>query len=206
MSQPPQPHRNTAAKQPSPSSAPSSAPSSPAPAAAAPMSQNVAECSSAPFRGRRGARYVLNGNDLTERQHTAALLLLRGKSDSEVARLIGVDRMTIARWRRTPSFQKLLRAQRAAVWNKSLARLHSLVDPALKILEKQLGSDDAKIAMRAAAILLRLAGPARLPREASEDPAGEAPTGAEARQRDQAVWDEIEAYINAPMPGQPGAP
>jgi hypothetical protein len=77
----------------------------------------------------------------------------------------------------------------------------------LRILEKQLENEDP-IAMRAAAILLRLAGPARIPRGSSEgggDP-DESPTGAEQYQRDQSFWDEMDAYIHAPPPGQSGAP
>ena len=53
-----------------------------------PVPQNAAECSSAPFHSRHPARYILNGKELTERQHTAAQLLLRGRKDSDVARII----------------------------------------------------------------------------------------------------------------------
>src|SRR5205814_1377178 len=140
----------------------------------------------------------------------AALLLLRGASDSDVARQVGVDRMTIARWRKTPSFRRVFEAQRSTVWRNSVARLHELIDPALDILEKQLSAGDARTAMRAASILLRLVGPARVPRVSldadDEDPDEPVHTTAAAKQQDRAFWDEMEAYINAPLPGEPGAP
>src|SRR5438046_2871895 len=138
--------------------------SSAAPHPDIPAQQNVAKCSSAPLTSRHLQRYVLDHKELSERQKNAALLLLRGASDSDVARQAGVDRMTIARWRKTPSFRRVFEAQRSTVWRNSVARLHELIDPALDILEKQLAAGDARTAMRAASILLRLAGPARVPR------------------------------------------
>ena len=165
------------------------------------MSQNVAFCGNAPFHDGPEARYLLDTQELSERQKSAAVLLLRGMSDSEVARQINVDRMTVARWRKTPSFRRVLNGQRHMVWQNSVKRLHSLVEPALAILEKQLASDDPKVAMRAASILLRLAGPARV---SIDD--GEMNPARETQLQERAFHDEVEAYVHAPLPGQPGAP
>jgi hypothetical protein len=169
-----------------------------------PMQQNAAECSSAKSPPPTGSRYLLNSKDLTERQRAAAQLLLRGMTDSEVAREIGVDRGTIGRWRKTPSFRKEVEQARAKMWQDSVSRLHALIGPALGILEQQLNGENKMMALRAAAILLRLAGPARLPRLSLDG--GEENPNAETKRRDQAAWEEVMAYVESPLPGQTEEP
>jgi hypothetical protein len=164
------------------------------------VQQNVAECSGAKSPQPRPARYILDRKDLTERQRTAAQLLLQGDTDSEVARKIGVDRATIGRWRKTPSFRREVELSRTQLWQKSVGRLHSLIEPSLSILEQQLNGENKLMALRAAAILLRLAGPARLPRVSLDG--GEENPVSQAKRREQAEWDEVMAYVNAPMPGR----
>src|SRR5438874_480018 len=88
-----------------------------------PAQPNAANCSHSPLTDSRPARYILEPKDLSQKQRNVALLLLRGVSDREIARTTGVDRMTIARWRKTPSFRRVLEAQRSTVWRNSVARL-----------------------------------------------------------------------------------
>jgi DNA-binding CsgD family transcriptional regulator len=142
-------------------------------------------------------RFLRSRNELSERQRTAVELLLRGMSDSEVATQLGVDRGTIFRWRGNVAFQRELERQRRALWERSASEIQSMVGPALEILRKQLTGDDPKLAMRAAGVLLRFATPSRL-----------LPTTKAAQPIDehQRYLDDLFAYVNAPAPGQPGAP
>ena len=138
--------------------------------------------------------YVNTDKHLSERQKTAIELLLQGGTDAQVAQQIGVDRVTVFRWRKNPAFAREMERQRARLWEQSAGRLHSMVDPALDILQKQLAGDDPKTALRAAAILLRFANPSRLARPArASDPEDD-------------YFKSIEAYVNSPLPGLPGAP
>jgi hypothetical protein len=45
-----------------------------------------------------------SGTSLTSRQHAALRLLVRGHGIERVARYVGVERHTIARWKRNPAF------------------------------------------------------------------------------------------------------
>jgi hypothetical protein len=145
-------------------------------------------------------RFLRSRNELSERQRTAVELLLRGLSDHEVANQIGVDRGTIFRWRSNLAFQRELDRQRRVFWERSASAIQAMVEPALDILRKQLAGDDPKEAMRAASVLLRFATPSRLapatPRE-KIDPAFDT---------EKQFGDDLIAYVEAPMPGQPGAP
>jgi hypothetical protein len=141
-------------------------------------------------------RYLKSRNDLSERQFRAVELLLRGSSDQEIATHLGVDRGTVFRWRKSVAFQREMVRQRHELFERSASEIQSLIGPALKILRTQLASDDPKTALRAAGTLLRFATPSRLA------PAQVADVPDEQRQH----VDDIFAYIDAPMPGQPGAP
>ena len=80
---------------------------------------------------------------------------------------------------------------------QSTARLQSLLDPVLDILQKQLTGDDPKTALRAAAILVRIASPSR---------ATQPPPAVRKPARDR-IDKELEALMNAPMPdGSTGEP
>jgi hypothetical protein len=146
------------------------------------------------------ARILLRNQQLTERQLSAVELLMRGLSDAQVAAQLGVDRGTVYRWRTSSLFLKELERQRKLLYEQSAARLQAMIQPALEILNRQLTGDDPKTALRAAAILLRVASPARLARFA--DPDNSTPRRSPADDR----WEKIKAYIDAPLPGEPGAP
>jgi hypothetical protein len=143
-------------------------------------------------------RFLRSRNELSERQRNAVELLLRGMSDQEVSAQLGVDRGTIFRWRsKSVAFQRELDRQRRALWERSAGRIQAMVDPALEILQKQLASGDEKVALRAAAVLLRFATPSRL---AGLGNAGTPPDASKQ------LGDDLIAYVEAPMPGEPGAP
>src|SRR5205823_2386356 len=130
----------------------------------------------------------------------AVELLLHGHSDHDTAAQLGVDRTTIFRWRKTIAFQRELDRGRQRLWEQSAGQLQSMVQPALNILQKQLTSDDVKLQIRAATILLRFATPSRLAPGAARKP-----DAAEPDPRKQEL-DDLMDYVNAPLPGQPGAP
>lgn len=150
-------------------------------------------------------RFMRSRNELSERQHTAVELLLRGMADQEVAGQLGVDRGTVLRWRsKSIAFQRELDRQRRRLWEQSAGEIQSMVGPALSILRKQLASDDEKIAIRAAAVLLRFATPSRLAPAATSPSASGSPDAPAKREPDEI--DDLIAYCDAPAPGQPGAP
>ena len=62
------------------------------------------------------------------------------------------------------------------------------------VLQKHLAATDPRIALRAAAILVRLISPPKAQETDQKRPAGGKPT----------YFDRLKAYIDAPMPGEPG--
>jgi hypothetical protein len=157
------------------------------------------------------SRKPLDYNELSQQRMKAIELLLRGLSDAEVGAELGVDRGTVYRWRRSPGFAMELERQRRAMFDQSVARVQSMLDPVLDLLQRQLAGDDPKIALRAAAILLHVAMPARMqrlhnpqaaPRRSRPAPAPAPATASEAAENfDRALRD----YINAPLPDGSGA-
>ncbi len=128
--------------------------------------------------------YLRPGKHLSERQN------------AEVAAEIGVDRGSVYRWRQHAGFQRELERQRSRLWERSAGQLQAMVEPALQVLRQQLEGDDPKTRLRAAAILLRFANPTRLAR----------PARSMSDEHDDDAFAAIKAYVEAPMPGQPGAP
>lgn len=160
------------------------------------MQQGATRCNNIFSQNRALEAYLRRRNDLQERQKNAIDLLLQGRSDQEVAAQIGVDRTTIFRWRKTVAFQRELDRQRRLMWDQSANQLQSMVQPALEILHRQLVSDDPKSAMRAASVLLRFATPSRLARFTSDV----------ADDASKQFANDVIAYCESPLPGQPGAP
>lgn len=161
------------------------------------MSQNVAGCHSEKNAEIDRAPIPRKKRRLSQRRISAIPLLLRGLSDVQVAAQLNVDRRTILRWRKGKKFSAEFEKQRQMLVEQSITRLQGLLDPALDILQKQITGDDPKTALRAAAILLRIASPARLARM-SEPPAPE-PIEQQVDPFDQL----LEQYINAPQPSDP---
>ena len=163
--------------------------------------------------GEASDRYLLAKKELSERQRNAAELLLQGLSDAETAAHVGVDRTTIFRWRKSMAFRRELERQRKFRSERASNRLQSLVPGAFDVLQKQLASDDPKVAMRAAAILLRFASPARF---GTAPPRGSEPSGeTSAQDRDveeetdpvdlEKFTEDLMAFVESPLPGYPGA-
>jgi hypothetical protein len=158
----------------------------------------------------RELRHILMApEELSQRQLSAIELVLRGLSDAQVATQLGVDRSTVYRWRISPLFRRELERQRKVLFEHSAARLSSMIEPALEILNRQLIGDDPKTALRAAAILLRVAMPARLGQFADDkkrelggdEGGGDEEPGSEMGD-DQ--WDAIKSFIDSPLPGEKG--
>ncbi len=82
------------------------------------------------------------------KQHNAIELLLIGKTDLEVAQLIGVDSETILRWRnQEPDFINAMNALRAAVWSDSVSRLSNLLAKSLDVVEAAITRGDEMVAI-----------------------------------------------------------
>ena len=85
---------------------------------------------------------------LSLKQHNAIELLLLGKTDLEVAQLIGVGSETILRWRnQEPEFTRAMNALRAAVWEDSVARLSNLLAKSLDVVEAAITRGDEMVAI-----------------------------------------------------------
>ena len=100
----------------------------------------------------------LNAHGLTLAQQNAVDLLAAGKNDTETAEVLGLNRVTVTRWRLySPEFRAALADQRAAIWGASADRLRALLPKALDALADALeqGDDKATVALA----VLKLAGP-----------------------------------------------
>lgn len=134
-----------------------------------------------------------------------------------------MDRSTIFRWRQEIAFARELDRQRRLRSERAANQLQSMVPSALKILQQQLDSSDGRERMRAISILLRFATPGRLgtvaaPGAGAVAGAGGGGSGGAAKPQppDAAVkaaqaeskrhTDDLIAFIEAPLPGEPGAP
>ena len=184
------------------------------------VQQNATQCNNQKNALPHVDPYHLFDNELSPRQHKAIELLLRGLSDAEAAAEIGVDRTTVYRWRTDdPEFLDTLETQRRILWQQSAQRLQTMYQPALDILEKQLTGPDPRLALRAAALLLRVASPARLERLVRDPNRGTPPPRplpprlqltprSRRAPRRPATDDEfaafLDAYMNAPLPGDAG--
>jgi hypothetical protein len=134
-------------------------------------------------------------------QMRAIDLLLHGLTDTEVAAQLGIARTTLFRWRKKEYFARRLRTYRERLFDQSLAGIQQTIQPSLEILTRQLSNADNKLAMHAAATLLRIATSANL--RAAHPPARKrkrtrATPPSEITPGMQAIAD----YINAPMPGE----
>lgn len=111
--------------------------------------------------------------------------MLQGLSDTAVAERVGVRRVTIYRWRALHApFRIELQRQQRALWLQGRERMRAMLHPALDVIERHLTqSNDPKVALRAAGMLLRLASPRRI------DPPGPR----DKRDDDETLDDIIEA-------------
>src|SRR4051812_14230188 len=86
---------------------------------------------------------------LTTAQLNAIDLLVTGKTDQEVADIIGVNRVTITKWRNYDIyFQAELNKRRKEIWGASIDRIRALVPKAMERLEKEVdGENGWKVAL-----------------------------------------------------------
>ena len=85
---------------------------------------------------------------LSLKQHYAMELLLVGKSNAEIAALIGVDSEIIGQWQtKDAEFIVAINALRAAAWSGSVARLKRLMSRALDVVEEAVTRGDEMVAI-----------------------------------------------------------
>jgi len=93
---------------------------------------------------------------LSIEQQNAIDHLLQGKSDRATAEAIDVSRQTVWEWRNhDPLFIAELNRQRFELWSEAKARMKSLANRALDVVELQLGSSEPKAALAAARYVLQ---------------------------------------------------
>jgi len=95
---------------------------------------------------------------LTPEQLNAIDLLILGKTDREVAEIVGVRRETVTKWHKNPFFIAELNAQREALWTEAKLRLKGLAHEAINTLCNGLHSSDEKIAITSAVHILKVVG------------------------------------------------
>ena len=95
---------------------------------------------------------------LTPEQLNAIDLLILGKTDREVAEIVGVRRETITKWHKNPFFSAELSIRREELWVDAKLRLKSLAHEAVNVLTNGLSSNDEKIAITSAVHILKTVG------------------------------------------------
>ena len=79
---------------------------------------------------------------LTPQQSTAVDLLVSGKTLTDTAAALAVNRETVSGWvNHFPPFQAALNARRQELWDGMTERLRGLLPKALDVIEQQLKSE-----------------------------------------------------------------
>jgi hypothetical protein len=105
---------------------------------------------------RKGTSGYNRPRGLSIEQRNAIDLLVQGKSDQETADAVGVNRVTVTKWRNyDPWFQAELNQRRQDVWGGSVDRLRGLLPRALERIEQEL---DGPNGWRVALHLLKIVG------------------------------------------------
>ncbi|MCM3670278.1 hypothetical protein M3181_14945 [Mesobacillus maritimus] len=86
---------------------------------------------------------------LTVEQYNAIDLLITGENDQETADIIGVNRVTVTKWRNYDlHFKAELNKRRKEVWGSSIDRMRSLIPKAIERLEKEIDMENGwKVAL-----------------------------------------------------------
>ena len=104
---------------------------------------------------------------LTVEQQNAIDLLVQGKTDQEVASTVGVNRVTVTKWRLYDVwFQAELNRRRQDLWGTAAERLRAMLPKALAVLERRL--DDYDHGLQAAVQVVKLVGLEKLGRPTGE--------------------------------------
>ena len=92
---------------------------------------------------------------LNDKQLNAIHLLVSGLTDTEVAEQIGVSRQTVNQWKnQDDDFIYELNKQRSEIWNQFGDHYRSLIPKAIKVLEEGLDSEDPKMRLEVARLIL----------------------------------------------------
>src|SRR3954465_11862412 len=96
---------------------------------------------------------------LTVQQVRTVELLVTGSTDGAAAKVVGVHRVTVTRWRLYHlHFRAELNRRRQEVWGAAADRVRGLLGTAVDVVAGQLSSPDPAVQFRAAKALLGLAG------------------------------------------------
>ena len=88
---------------------------------------------------------------LSDKHLRAIPLILSGKTDSEVAKAVGVSRQTINYWKNKDIyFQAELNYQRREAYDSQIERIRRLLPKAVDVIEDGLNSKDPKVRREAA--------------------------------------------------------
>lgn len=92
----------------------------------------------------------------TIEQLNAIDLLVIGKTDKEVADVVGINRVTVTKWRNYDlDFQAELNKKRKEIWSSSIDRIRALVPLALERLEQEI---EDKHGWKVALEIIKIAG------------------------------------------------
>jgi hypothetical protein len=95
-------------------------------------------------------------HELSPAQERALPLVLAGRTDREVADVVGVGRQTIWRWRNEiPVFVAALNRERHELWASNSDRLRSLTSKALAVVDEALDASDVQTALAVLRLLSR---------------------------------------------------
>ena len=92
---------------------------------------------------------------LSPEQLNAIDLLTTGKTDADVAAVVGVHRVTVTRWRTSPSFTAALNRRREELFASATDQLRSILPKALGVVAEALEGDDAERRLQTAFALLK---------------------------------------------------
>jgi hypothetical protein len=108
---------------------------------------------------------------LTLDQQSAVDLLASGKTDTETAELLKLNRVSVTRWRLyDPAFQAALNVRRADIWGAAAERLRALLPKAIDALADALSDADNLDRVNVALAVLKLIGPLAAPPIGPTDP------------------------------------
>jgi hypothetical protein len=106
---------------------------------------------------RMGTHGYTRQHGLTISQQNAIDLLVTGANDTETAETVGVNRVTVSKWRLyDPWFQAELNSRRAELWGATKRQLQALVPKAIEALAQELTEGENR--WKAALEVLKLAG------------------------------------------------
>ena len=97
-------------------------------------------------------------NGLNDKQLAAVELLSAGTGYAETSRILQITPKTLYNWRQDELFHEALCERRRELWGRANDRVRALLGPAIDVMEQQLKEKYDRSRVRAATVLLRLAG------------------------------------------------